>query len=149
MSRRWLHYLRARILHIRPCTLTEENLDPPTHTLYNAQPRTLPDPTSVQDQVRRVTQPPRPRKACMICLEVFWDQDTADRFPHNCSRCASGNFCANCLKDWFLDACRNESKMPPKCCSVIPLSSVSSLLKTAEVSTIYLLSTRASDIPWR
>jgi hypothetical protein len=38
------------------------------------------------------------------------------------------------LKDWFIEACKNESRMPPKCsCSAIPLSSVSNLLNNAEI----------------
>lgn len=77
----------------------------------------------------------KPKKSCMICLEVFYGDDTEDLFPHKCQRCASANFCAGCLKDWFLDACRNESKMPPKCCSVVPLSTVYNMLKKAEVRT--------------
>jgi hypothetical protein len=50
-----------------------------------------------------------------------------------CKRCASGDFCADCLKNWFLDACNNESKMPPKCCSIIPLSTVANLLDSSQV----------------
>jgi len=51
-----------------------------------------------------------------------------------CKRCASGDFCAECLKDWFLDASKNESKMPPKCgCSAVPLSAVASLLTDAQI----------------
>jgi hypothetical protein len=50
-----------------------------------------------------------------------------------CKRCASGDFCGECLKNWFLDACKNESKMPPKCCSIIPLSAVTKLLNSLQI----------------
>ena len=73
------------------------------------------------------------KQSCMICLETFSEGDIENNFPHKCLRCSSGNVCAGCLRQWFLDACRNESKMPPKCCSIIPLSTVSGLLKTHEV----------------
>ena len=65
---------------------------------------------------------PNLQKTCTLCLENF---DTSD-FLHNCRRCSGGNICFQCLKDWFIDACRNESKMPPRCCSIIPLATISS-----------------------
>ena len=53
--------------------------------------------------------------------------------PDHCKRCASGDFCAGCLKEWFLDACKNESKMPPKCCSIVPLSAIANLLTSSQI----------------
>lgn len=97
-----------------------------------------PDPSvsAVQDLGRR-TFPTnsRPRKSCMICLEIYFGNETENQFPHKCHRCEKSAFCISCLKEWFIDACKNESKMPPKCCSIIPLSTVSNLLKKEQVST--------------
>ena len=50
-----------------------------------------------------------------------------------CIKCSGGDFCAKCLKEWFIDACRNESKMPPKCCSVVPLATVHHLLDHSQM----------------
>ncbi|KAH8685646.1 hypothetical protein BGZ60DRAFT_97103 [Tricladium varicosporioides] len=68
-------------------------------------------------------------RACTICMEKL----DKEYFPHSCFRCENGNICTGCLKNWFLDACRNESKMPPKCCTAIPLAAVRNLLTVAEV----------------
>jgi hypothetical protein len=76
----------------------------------------------------------RAKKGCIICLELFFEDDDQNAFPWKCLRCSSCQICAKCLKEWFLDACKNESKMPPKCCKIIPLSAMSGLLKVAEVS---------------
>lgn len=39
-----------------------------------------------------------------------------------------------CLKEWFVDACKNESKMPPKCyCSAIPVSAVTKVLSSTQI----------------
>lgn len=69
-------------------------------------------------------------KTCMVCLE------TPSQFAHFCTRCFNGQVCSDCIKDWFMDACKNESKMPPKCCKEIPLASVSKYLGPAEVRNI-------------
>lgn len=73
-------------------------------------------------------------KACAICLEVFEGSETiADMFSFHCNKCAQEPFCQNCINDWFLDACRNQSKMPPKCCSIISVAAVAGHLSAAEV----------------
>lgn len=72
-------------------------------------------------------------KPCLICTESFCIDDEVDHFPHKCTNCSSSNICGSCLKDWFIDACRNESKMPPKCCQIIPFSTVSTLLSAAQI----------------
>lgn len=79
---------------------------------------------------------PRKPRTCTLCC-TNWDGEIADQFfPHNCHRCSSENasFCMDCLRDWFLDACKNESKMPPRCCTIIPLATVSHLLTEEQVS---------------
>src|SRR4051794_12748647 len=79
---------------------------------------------------------PKTTKHCLLCLEDFSTEDGADYFPHQCAKCQLSNICATCLKDWFIDACRNEAKMTPRCCRIIPLSSISNLLQPAEVSNL-------------
>lgn len=74
-------------------------------------------------------QPGPLTKACNVCLNDFSGEDwIAKNFPYKCDKCLSDMVCLTCLKDWFIDACRNESKMPPRCCTVVPLSSVVGIL---------------------
>ncbi|KUJ15631.1 uncharacterized protein LY89DRAFT_782914 [Mollisia scopiformis] len=81
-----------------------------------------------------IPPPPAPKveRTCTVCMEDFGE----DMFPHKCTKCTS-IYCKNCLRSWFLDACRNESKMPPKCCTVIPLSAVN-FLTPAEIELFKL-----------
>lgn len=74
-------------------------------------------------------------KACSICLDQFSGQDSVrTNFPYSCERFCGQVICITCLKDWFIDACKNESKMPPRCCCTVPLSAVSHLLSEDQVS---------------
>lgn len=73
-------------------------------------------------------------KACSICLDQFWGQGSVEtNFPYSCERFCGQVICITCLKDWFIDACKNESKMPPRCCCTVPLSAVSQLLSKDQV----------------
>jgi hypothetical protein len=108
---RLLRRLRAKLCR---CSLTG---------ILDAQPPRGPQGTMTQPVI------PHLQKACTLCLEKF---DISD-FLHKCHRCSGGNICVQCLKDWFIDSCRNESKMPPKCCSIIPLATISSHLTKDQV----------------
>jgi hypothetical protein len=72
------------------------------------------------------------QKKCGICLETFTGLDLTTNFFHNCRRCPD-TFCNDCLKDWFIDSCRNESKMPPKCCKIILLPVMEPLLQHEQI----------------
>ncbi|OAG06517.1 uncharacterized protein CC84DRAFT_1071227, partial [Paraphaeosphaeria sporulosa] len=52
-----------------------------------------------------------------------------------CSRCNRA-FCVPCLKDMFLNACKDLSRMPPRCCNQIPLHHARPYL-TAEEITLF------------
>jgi hypothetical protein len=75
-----------------------------------------------------------PQKICGICFEDSFEDDPENWFIYECSFCQVGVFCAKCLKQWFLDACKNEYKMPPCCCRIVPISAVSYVLQPSEVS---------------
>lgn len=76
-------------------------------------------------------------KVCSICLDQFLGQDSVGtNFPYSCERFCGQVICITCLKAWFLDACRNESKMPPRCCCTVPLSAISHLLTKDQVSCV-------------
>lgn len=74
-------------------------------------------------------------RKCMICLDEFFGEDIKLNFLHSCGKCSAADYCTKCIKEWFIDACKNESKMPPKCCSVIPLSTIAIHLETAQASS--------------
>lgn len=71
-------------------------------------------------------------KRCNLCLEHL--DVTPANFPFKCPQCNSSQYCAVCIKSWFLEACKNESKMPPRCCSIIPSSAVKKMMAVEEVS---------------
>lgn len=101
-----------------------------TDSIVPAPRPTLPPPTWNWNAINAVKpEPPTVQLACILCCETF-DEDL---IPHRCPRCPTYIYCGGCLKDWFLDACRNESKMPPKCCYAIPISTIANLLTTEQV----------------
>ncbi len=91
----------------------------------------------VQQPVRHVmANSNTARRKCMICLDEFFGEHIKPNFPHSCGKCSAADYCTKCIKEWFIDASKNESKMPPKCCSVIPLSTIASHLENAQVSSL-------------
>ncbi|KAH9218863.1 hypothetical protein DL95DRAFT_385094 [Leptodontidium sp. 2 PMI_412] len=105
----------------------ENSLQPPNIPGYVPQyppaQRQHPDPPQANV--------PPPLKTCSLCLEP--QDDKASNFPFSCPQCNASHYCATCLKGWFIDACKNESKMPPTCCGAIPLSSVKKSMTTEQM----------------
>ncbi|KAF8864949.1 hypothetical protein BDZ45DRAFT_469346 [Acephala macrosclerotiorum] len=102
------------------------NITPPNPTLLDP-----PSWSSINIATPTPPQPPAPKLelTCILCCE----KSDEDLIPHRCPKCPTHIYCGGCLKDWFLDACRNESKMPPKCCHVIPISAAANLLTTEQI----------------
>jgi hypothetical protein len=84
-------------------------------------------PSNIEPKVLPST--PKTKRTCLVCMDTL-DEDF---FPYKCTRCSAYSYCHDCLKSWFLDACKNESKMPPKCCTMIPVSSITHLLTKDQV----------------
>jgi hypothetical protein len=92
--------------------------------------------TNANEMTKPKVSPHVKTQTCCVCVEtVTGEANIKSRFPYTCHHCKQANYCVNCIKNWFLDACRNESKMPPKCCYAIPLGTVTHLLTPREVST--------------
>jgi IBR domain, a half RING-finger domain len=51
---------------------------------------------------------------CTFCFSVLEPCDIVK--PH-----CEHSYCSNCIKSMFLKACKDESSMPPRCCTAIPL----------------------------
>lgn len=75
---------------------------------------------------------PKVQRTCLVCEDMLDE----DMFPHQCTKCTAYSYCRTCLKEWFLESCKNESRMPPKCCAVIPISAMANLLTSAQVSAL-------------
>lgn len=100
---------------------------PPADDLQRQLEIPVDDPTKEVD-------PAAEKKSCGLCMDEFEGAETiAAQFPYQCNGCSQKPFCLKCIKDWFLDACRNESKMPPKCCVAIPLAAIAEHLSAVEV----------------
>lgn len=110
-------------------TLTEQDVRPTIeadNTVSNVGEMDKPKPT-----------PHIKSQSCCVCVEtVTGEANIKSRFPYTCHHCHQANYCINCIKNWFLDACKNESKMPPKCCYAIPLGTVTNLLTPQEVRSL-------------
>lgn len=94
------------------------------------------EPTGRPRPARR-EKPQPPARAVQTCLICCSPCDGSGQPPtqevHPCSRCDHA-YCVPCLKSMFLDACKDTSRMPPRCCNQIPLHHVRPYLTADEVS---------------
>jgi hypothetical protein len=116
------------------------NISASTATTTSQQvPTSEIDETPVAEVVLSNTEvkpvPQSTTRRCLLCTEEYEGEELLKtQFPFTCGTCEASSYCVTCIKDWFIDACRNESKMPPKCCYAIPITTVSSLLDDNQVS---------------
>lgn len=84
--------------------------------------RTTTTPTSPPIQPR----PDAHRSQCVICL------DSVDLTPVAFTAPCSHRFCQTCLEAYYLNAVKDESLFPPKCCgfAIHPLNSIGSISKS-------------------
>lgn len=71
-----------------------------------------------------------PEKICTYCSEMINLEKEDMLYP--CVRCDSG-CCKSCIRKMFLNACKSESDMPPRCCKPIPLAFARAVLSDVEV----------------
>ncbi|KAF2657045.1 hypothetical protein K491DRAFT_691415 [Lophiostoma macrostomum CBS 122681] len=64
--------------------------------------------------------PVNPDVSCVICTERFPKSQEHTSFVHPCKPCG-GAFCTSCVKDMFVKACKDKSRMPPRCCNQFQL----------------------------
>jgi hypothetical protein len=69
-------------------------------------------------RVARELRPP-PAPTCLICTATF---EEGDKIIEPC-KCGS-QYCAACLRKMFLDACKDQTRMPPRCCTIISIHHV-------------------------
>ncbi|KAL1846933.1 hypothetical protein Plec18167_001565 [Paecilomyces lecythidis] len=59
--------------------------------------------------------------------------DVKENMLHCCTKCDSA-ICKKCIRKLFLDACKSELDMPPRCCAPIPLAFARDVLSEGEIS---------------
>jgi hypothetical protein len=96
------------------------------------------DTSVIEPPVTKPEVPPAvvlPKRECILCTERFEGEEVLKKqFPFECGTCSKRSYCVDCISTWFVDACRNESKMPPKCCYAIPVAIVATQLNVDQVS---------------
>lgn len=101
--------------------------------------RTTTTPTSPPIQPR----PDAHRSQCVICL------DSVDLTPVAFTAPCSHRFCQTCLEAYYLNAVKDESLFPPKCCgfTIHPLNSIGSISKSVREVTLSTTRRRRSTGP--
>ena len=91
-----------------------------------------PPPPAVAMASEPPPPPPEPEVTCIICCEpgVF----SKDNKPIKACRPCGSTYCAPCLKDMFVAASKDISRMPPRCCIQIPLYHARPHLTEAEAT---------------
>jgi len=93
------------------------------------------DSTTISRKVKFIE--PSVTKVCILCTRQYEGEEVVDaQFPFACRTCDTTTFCMTCIKGWFMDACWNESRMPPKCCYAIPIKTVAACMDAGQVSNI-------------
>ncbi|PVH93208.1 hypothetical protein DM02DRAFT_733263 [Periconia macrospinosa] len=107
---------------------SQDTSDSRAASLLNAM-RELPG--AVNDDINLVEV--EPLKDCLICCEKI-PRDQVAIEPCLCKN----YYCVSCLKNMFLDACKDISRMPPRCCGIIPIHYVRPYLSEEELSRFRL-----------
>ncbi|ORY14915.1 hypothetical protein BCR34DRAFT_202190 [Clohesyomyces aquaticus] len=86
-----------------------------------------------------VSLPPPPPPAelkivCIICCEQFSRDQEYSAVIRPCKSCSSP-YCTACVKDMFIQSCKDLSRMPPRCCNMIQLHVALPYLTDAEAAT--------------
>ncbi|KAI5200752.1 hypothetical protein E4T39_05600 [Aureobasidium subglaciale] len=123
----------ADVLPLQP---QPPRLDQPLHLPYPVEAETLPEthshtlPTHVK--VEGVPPAKEVRTECDICCD-------ADGAPvvQPCRHCAT-SYCADCVRRMFLDAARDSACMPPRCCTILPITIALDFLSTIEADNYRL-----------
>lgn len=89
---------------------------------YDVHPLTSP-PVVQPQHVEPVQPPPIPNPQCLICCKTLPKEQDADYSKEVVKPCRSckHDYCVDCVKKTFTDACKDSSRMPPRCCVPINL----------------------------
>ncbi|KAI9664149.1 MAG: hypothetical protein M1829_006016 [Trizodia sp. TS-e1964] len=107
----------------------------PPPLVAEAAPVVPAEPPVVQTPTPPPPPPPPPSvPSCTICTTaVIEGAKDSPGLVQACWEC-DGLYCVDCLKSMFLTACKDESRMPPRCCTTIHLGTVAPYLTEAEIA---------------
>ncbi|KAL1965370.1 hypothetical protein VTN77DRAFT_5807 [Rasamsonia byssochlamydoides] len=85
--------------------------------------------------VASLPTPPAPDVRCSYCCEaIVQRKDRVLPLPlRPCKKC-SLPVCNSCVRRMFVNACKNEASMPPRCCAPIPVTYARFVLSSEEVA---------------
>jgi hypothetical protein len=92
--------------------------------------------TSLQLPAQSVPAPApvEPVPQCIICC-AYTPENGAKEFIKPCRSCQS-DYCTLCVRNMFLDACKDSSRMPPRCCVPVNIHHAKPYL-SAEEATLF------------
>ncbi|KAI9838015.1 MAG: hypothetical protein M1819_006169 [Sarea resinae] len=79
-------------------------------------------------------EPPSRKIRCTACT-ISYEKCKVGELIYPCRVCNSP-YCNQCVKSMFMIACKDESRMPPRCCQIMQLSSALPFL-TKEQAALY------------
>jgi hypothetical protein len=102
-----------------------------------------PAPPQLSDRAPAPLPPPvDPPPQCLICC-VDLPKDGSKKALKPCRGC-SNSYCTACVKNMFIEACKDSTRMPPRCCYPINLQLAKPYLTEDETSLF-----RAKYEEWR
>ncbi|KAF2194937.1 hypothetical protein K469DRAFT_743654 [Zopfia rhizophila CBS 207.26] len=98
-------------------------------------PRVLPPPPPAEPlaPLPPPAPPVDPKISCITCCEEFSTDKEHSAILRPCRNCES-TYCSQCVKDMFIKACREPSRMPPRCCNMLQLHVAIPYLTKAEAA---------------
>ena len=80
--------------------------------------------------------PPEPELQCLICCQNLPKEKDARHSKEVVKPCRCDNaYCKSCIKNMFIQACKDSTRMPPRCCTQIHLHHARPYLAEEEIAT--------------
>ncbi|CAA9958971.1 hypothetical protein PTMSG1_02499 [Pyrenophora teres f. maculata] len=90
----------------------------------DSEPAPAPMPAPLPNPVRKPSRgSAQGQVQCVICLSTLPDANNAKHAKEAIKPCRDCEhvYCASCIKHMFIKACKDTTRMPPKCCNQIPV----------------------------
>jgi len=98
----------------------------------DSEPASAPLPRPVR---KPRTRPARGQILCIVCLSTLPDTKDPSHVKEVITPCKIREhaYCTSCVKHMFIVACKDTTRMPPKCCDHIPIHYAKPLLSKEEL----------------
>jgi hypothetical protein len=86
--------------------------------------------------VPQPAEPAEPVPQCIICCKDLPEEMEINFVKEAIKPCrsCSSTYCVDCVRGMFIEACKDVSRMPPRCCVPFNLHQFKSILSTEEVA---------------